>query len=91
MTSPLTEKPYGTNPNASDDDIRRYHRNFAKAQSEQKSTRRSADPAEELVADRLSAYLWSNFDARPYREIKTDIKFIVESRLSRTTEPARRR
>jgi len=81
MTSPATEQPYGTKPNASVDERRRYRRNFERAQSERKNSRRSADPAEELIADRLSAYLWSNFDARPYSEIKTDIKFIVKSRL----------
>jgi hypothetical protein len=85
MTSTATERPFGTKPDASDDDVRRYESNIAKARSERKNSRRSADPAEELVADRLTAYLSSNFDARPYSQIKTDIKFIVEGRLNRTT------
>lgn len=83
MTRAVAEKPYGTNPNATDNDVRRYHRNFAKAQLERKSRSARVDPADELVIDRLSAYLWSNFDARPYHQIKADIRFIVESQLSR--------
>lgn len=81
MTRAVPEKPYGTRTGATGNDIRRYHRNFAKARSELKDRRLRSDPAEDLIIDRLSTYLWSNFDARPYHQIKADITLIVESQL----------
>jgi hypothetical protein len=81
MTHAVSEQPYGTKPGATKNDVQRYHRNFAKAQSERKDRRTRSDPAEELIIDRLSTYLWSNFDARPYDQIKADITLIVEGQL----------
>ena len=81
MTRAVFEKPVGTRPGATETDVRRYQRNFAKAQAEHNDRRGHADSAEELVVDRLLTYLWSNFDARPYEQIKADITLIVESQL----------
>jgi len=81
MTRAVFEKPIGTRPGATENDVRRYHRNFARAQAEHKDRRTRSDSAEELIVDRLLTYLWSNFDARPYDRIKADITLVVEGQL----------
>lgn len=80
---PAEDRPYAQAPAyATAAQESRYLENFAKA-LELTRQKDSAGPEEKYLRDRITAYLRSSFDPRPFAEIEEDIRSIVASELSR--------
>jgi hypothetical protein len=80
---PQTEMPYAQAPaHASAEQYAQYRANFTRALSLARQ-RDNTSPREKYLRDRVSAYLRSSFDPRPFEEIEADFRSIITSDLSR--------